>query len=89
MVLVTAILTAAVGFVGWFAQSRVQHHVDEKSQELEARLAMTQQVYGRKLAIDEGVHQQVTGLVPGTLYDLDFATACLTLARTSWRSYSC
>ncbi len=63
MALATAIITAVVGFAGWLAQSRVQQHIDEKSQELEARLAMTQQVYGRKLAIYESVHQQVTGLV--------------------------
>ena len=63
MALATTIMTTVVGFGGWLAQSRVQQHIDEKSQELETRLALTQQFYGRKLATYESVHQQMAGLV--------------------------
>ena len=60
--LATALVTAVIGFAGWFAQSRVQQHIDETSRELEARLALTQQFYGRKLAVYESVYQQMAHL---------------------------
>ena len=58
----TAIITAVVGFGGWLAQSRVQAHIDQRSQELEAKLALTQQFYGRKLAVYENIYQQMARL---------------------------
>jgi hypothetical protein len=60
--LATALVTAVIGFAGWFAQSTVQQHIDESSRELEARLALTQQFYGRKLAVYESVYQQMAHL---------------------------
>jgi len=63
MTLLTTIMTAVVGFGGWLAQSRVQQHIDQKTQGLETRLALEQQVYGRELAAYESVHQQMADLV--------------------------
>jgi hypothetical protein len=63
MALATTFMTAVVGFGGWFAQSRVQQHIDEKSKELETRLALEQQVYVRELDRYESVHQQMAVLV--------------------------
>lgn len=63
MTLLTTIMTAAVGFGGWWLQSQVQQHIDEKTQGLETRLALEQQVYGKELAAYESVHQQMAALV--------------------------
>lgn len=62
MTLFTAFITTAVGFAAWFAQNRIQQHIDVRSQELETTLALKQEVYGRKLDRYESVHQQMAAL---------------------------
>ena len=61
--LISAVITAVLGFAGWFAQSRIQQQINAKSQEREAKLAITQQVYARKLATYESIHLQMTNLI--------------------------
>jgi len=61
--LMTAIVTSAVGFAAWYAQSRVEQHIEKNSQELATILALKQEVYGRELDRYESVHQQMAALV--------------------------
>jgi len=63
MSIFTALITSFVGFAAWFAQSRVQQHIDEKSKDLETILALKQEVYSRELDRYENVHEQMAALV--------------------------
>jgi len=63
MTFLTTIVTAVVGFGGWFIQNRVQQHIDAQTQAIETRLALEQQVYAKELAAYESVHQQMAALV--------------------------
>jgi hypothetical protein len=63
MTFLTVLITSVVGFAAWFAQSRVQQHIDDKSKELETILALKQEVYSRELDRYESVHQQMAALV--------------------------
>lgn len=59
MALLTAVITSVVGLAAWVAQSQVQKHIDQQSQDLATILALKQQVYSRELDRYESVHQQM------------------------------
>jgi hypothetical protein len=58
-----AIVTALIGFSVWYAQGRIQQRIDDKSHELEARLALNQEYYRRKLTTYETVHKEMSNLI--------------------------
>ena len=61
--IILAIFTALIGFSVWYAQSRIQLRIDDKSRELESRLALNQEFYRRKLSTYEKVHKQMADLI--------------------------
>jgi len=60
--LMTAIVTSAVGFAAWYAQSHVQQRLDDNAKKLETILALKQEVYSRELDRYESVHEQMAAL---------------------------
>jgi len=69
--IVLAVVTALIGFSVWYAQSRIQLRIDDNSRQLEARLALNQEFYRRKLSSYEKVHAQMADLI-NALNDVRF-----------------
>lgn len=68
-------------FGGWWLDDTktLQKHIDEAARAITTRLAITQQFYGRKLAIYESGHQQMADLI-SSLADAQFNPAAKTAA---------
>jgi len=74
-----AVFTAALGFIVWYAQGRIQQHFDERTQGLTARLALTEECYRHKLTTYEKVQEHVANL-RNSLNDVNFNPASKTVA---------